>query len=102
MLRMVPLPCKGRGGLDNGEYRPTSGSRRVHRAPVPRDLDAPAEPDVLVAERMLQETLQPGHLARPAREPAMKPDRHHLRPLLSFGIEHIEGIAQVGKELVAG
>ena len=33
------------------ECRYWLGDIRVRRAPVPRDLDAPAEPDVFVAER---------------------------------------------------
>ena len=31
----------------------------------------------------------------------MQADRHHLRRALAFGIEHVEGILQIGEELVA-
>src|ERR1700741_120221 len=79
-----------------------SGRVRVRGAPVASDLDAPAEPDVLVGERMLQEPLEPGELARPPGEPAVEPDRHHLRPLLAFRVKHIERVAQIVEELVAG
>src|SRR3569623_1797668 len=73
---------------------------RMHRAPVPGDIAAPAEPYVLMSQRMAQETLEPRHLARSPGEPAMQPDRHHPWPLRPFRIKLVERIAQIVAELI--
>jgi hypothetical protein len=39
--------------------------------PMPRDIDTPANPHALVFHYMVEETLQRGEAAGPARDPAM-------------------------------
>ena len=55
---------------------------------------------------MVEKALQPAQAAGPAEEPAVHADAQHLRPVerlrVAFGVEHVEGVAQVGEELLAG
>ena len=37
-----------------------------------------------------------------AEQAAVHADRHHLRPVVALGVEHVEGVAQVGEEVIAG
>src|SRR5687767_8439450 len=82
------------GGLLELNVDTPSASCGMRRAPVTGDVDAPAEPHVLVARRMAQELVEPGELARPAGEPAVEPDRHHLRAFLALRVERVERVAQ--------
>ena len=77
------------------------GSMGMPGDPVPRDVDAAAYPDPVVALDVIEEPLEPGETAGPAQQPAMHADRQHLRPLGAFGVEHVEGIAQIREELLA-
>src|SRR3569623_3713821 len=72
------------------------------RVPVPGDLDPAAEPDVLVAQGVADEPLDACELAGPAAEAAVQAYRHHLRPFLALGVEHVEGVLEVAEELLAG
>src|SRR5579859_7177788 len=71
---------------------------RMPLAPVPRDLDAAAEPDVTMDERMPQEPLQPGQLPGPSGQAAVQADGQHLRRGLPLGVEHVEGVAQIDRK----
>ena len=70
--------------------------------PVPGDLYTPAEPDILVVQGISDEAFQAGHLRWPPSDTAMQAHAHHLRTLLTLGIEHVEGVLQIGEELLAG
>src|SRR6266568_3967718 len=78
-----------------------SDRRRMDRPPVPGDVDAAADPDPVVALDMVEEALQRREPPRPPGEAAMEADRHHLRPFGALGVEHVEGVAQIGEELLA-
>ena len=70
--------------------------------PVPGDVDAPRDPDLLVRRDVIEETRQRRGAPGTADEPAMQADRHHLRRGLAFRIERVESVLQIGEELVAG
>src|SRR6185295_16070318 len=46
--------------------------------PVPGDVDAPGDPDLLAAH-VLEEALERGEPPGPAGKPAVQPHRHHAR-----------------------
>src|SRR5260221_1898966 len=81
-----------------------SGSPRrpVPSMPVPRDIDAAADPHFVVTLHVVEEAGEAGEATGSPDEAAMQPDRHHLRPLLPFRVEHVETVAQIGEELLAG
>ena len=71
--------------------------------PVPRDVDAPADPDAVVLLHVVEEAL-PARPCAPGR-----PSSRQCRPtdiifgaLVAFGVEHVEGVLQVVEECVAG
>src|SRR3954463_9272942 len=68
--------------------------------PVARDVDAAGDPDLLAAH-ILEKALERGESPGPADEPAVQADRHHPRHALAFFVENVEGILEVGEELVA-
>ena len=70
--------------------------------PVPGDVDAPRHPDPVVTTDVVEEARQRRRPAGAADEPAMQADRDHLRRCLALGIEQVEGVLQIGEELVAG
>src|SRR5260370_30780320 len=78
-----------------------SAQRGMNREPVAGDVDAAAEPDLIVPRDMVEEALQSGKSSRAAGQAAMETDRHHLGPLGAFRIENVESVAQIGKELLA-
>src|SRR5210317_1201253 len=69
--------------------------------PVARDIDAAAYPHGVVLLHVIEKVLQRAEAARPADQPAMQPDRHHFWRVLALGVEHVEAVAQVVKELLA-
>src|SRR5690554_2551521 len=68
--------------------------------PVPGNIDAPCHPHTVMGLDMIKKTLQRAEAAGAAKQPAVHPHREHLGRLLAFGIEHIEGIAQISKEML--
>ena len=72
--------------------------------PVPRNLYAAANPDVVVFFNMVQKTLQRGDTARPAQQSAVHADAHHFRCVqagrVAFGIQRVEAITQVDKKII--
>ena len=67
--------------------------------PVSGNVDAPADPDAVVALQVIQEPLQCGEAPGPAKQPAVHADRHHLGMLGAFGVEHVERVAQVFEKM---
>ena len=63
---------------------------------MPRDVDAPRDPDLLVLLHVVEEALQRAKAPRPAEQPAVHADAQHLRPVLAgrvaLVVEHVEGI----------
>ena len=64
--------------------------------PVPRDVDAPADPHAVVLADVVEKALQRGNAAGPPEQPAVHADAHHLGVVVAggvaFGIERIEGV----------
>src|SRR5689334_17875876 len=78
----------------------TSLSMRMVLQPVACDVDAPRDPDLLAAH-VLEKALERGEPSRTADEPAVQADRHHARRAVAFLVEDVEGILEIGEELVA-
>src|SRR5258708_38576197 len=91
-------PTAGRSG---SPARSGGGLERMARDPVARDLDAAADPDAVVALDVVEKARERGEAPGAPGEPAVQPDREHLRRFLAFGIQRVEGIAQIGEELLA-
>src|SRR5215470_1662627 len=73
---------------------------RMLRAPVAGDLAARGEPDAPAALGVLEEAGEPARPARPARDPAVQADRHHARLGRALLPELVEGVAEIGGEVV--
>src|SRR3954465_7544307 len=73
---------------------------RMLVVPVLRDLEPRRHPDALVLADIIEEADQPRGAAGPAGKTAMQSHRHHLRRALALGIEHVEGVLQIGEELL--
>ena len=59
------------------------------------------DPDPVVRLDVVEEARQRGDAPRPADEAAVQADRQHLRRRsAALGVQHVEGVAQVGEELV--
>src|SRR6266496_5019082 len=70
--------------------------------PVARYIDAPRHPDLVMALRVIEESLKCQSAAGPPGQAAMQADRHHLgRPTPSLLIKAIECVLQIGEELIA-
>src|SRR5262245_62682436 len=67
--------------------------------PVTRDVRTTADPDVLMPLDMIEKPLEGIAASGAAAEPAVQTDRHHLRRVLAFTVEIVEGRAQVVREL---
>src|SRR5947199_13117 len=63
---------------------------------------AAGDPGVAVALNVIEEASERGEAAGPAGEPHVEADRHHLRRGRALRVEHVEGVAQVREEVVAG
>jgi hypothetical protein len=72
--------------------------------PVPRNVDAAADPDLLMLLDMVQKALQRHDAAGPSQQAAMHAHAQHLGCVQAsrraFGIERVKAVAQVGKEVV--
>ena len=69
--------------------------------PMTRDVEPRARPDLLVVLYVVQETLKRGKASGASCEPAVQTHRHHLRPIRAFGVQDVEGVLEVGEELIA-
>ncbi len=70
--------------------------------PVAGDVDAARQPHLVVALDVVDEALQRRHTPGTADQAAMQADRHHLGLAgLALGVERVEGVLQVGEELLA-
>src|ERR1700687_5938498 len=78
-----------------------SNAGRYTRDPSPRDLHAPANPDTLMPLDVIEKTGERGEARGSPGQPAMQPDREHLRRFLALRVERVEGVAQVREELLA-
>src|SRR5215470_18343699 len=70
------------------------------RAPVAGDLPARGEPHVAPALGMLEEAREPARPPGPARNATVQAHRHHARVGRSLLPELIEGVAEIGGEVV--
>src|SRR6202011_6387983 len=82
--------------------RCSSRPERMFVDPVPRNVHPPAHPYPVVLPDVVEEALQRFEPPGPAKQTAVHPDRHHLRPFLAFGVEHVEGVLEIGEEGIAG
>ena len=76
--------------------------RRMGDTPMVSDVDAARRPDAFEPFDIVDKAFQRLYPSGPPDQTAMQPDRHHLGlPGAAFGIKRIEGIAQIGIELIA-
>src|SRR5205814_1125102 len=75
--------------------------RRETLDPVPRDVLAPADPDLAAAADVLDEPDQRLGPAGMAGEAHVQPDRHHARTLGALVIEQVEAVAQICESVAA-
>ena len=68
--------------------------------PVLGDLVAPADPDPVVAQDVIDETRKRGGAPRLAGQTVMQSDGHHLRRLLALAVEGVEIVAQRDEEIL--
>src|SRR3989344_155769 len=75
---------------------------RVRGTPMAGDVDAAADPHVLMGLDVIQEFLQRAHAPWAAQQAAVHADAQHLGAVqavrVTFRIEYVEGVAQVGKK----
>jgi hypothetical protein len=64
------------------------------------DIDAATDPHAIEFFDVIQKSSQRCEPAGAAEEAAMHPDRHHLGCFVPFGVQHIKGIPQIGKEML--
>jgi hypothetical protein len=64
------------------------------------DLVAPADPDALMAQDVIDETGKRGGARGLAGETAMQSDGHHLRRVLALAVERVEIVAQRDEEIL--
>ena len=64
------------------------------------DFAAPADPDPVVAQDVIDETGKRGGARRLASETAMHSDGHHLGRLLALAVERVEIVAQRDEEIL--
>ena len=70
-------------------------------APMARNIDAPADPDLVVLLDMIDESFEGMNTPGPTDQPAMQTDRHHPRNSGALNVERIETVAQIGEKLLA-
>jgi hypothetical protein len=72
----------------------------VQAPPVLGDLVAPADPDPVVAQDVIDETRKRGSARRLAGETAMQGDGHHLWRLLALAVERVKTVTQRDEEIL--
>ena len=68
--------------------------------PMLGDIDAPADPDLGMLQRVVDEPRECRDASRPADEAAVQADGHHLRCRFALGVERIELALYRGDELL--
>src|SRR5437773_7886755 len=76
-------------------------AERMFVDPVPRDVHPSAHPHPVVLLDVVEEALKRSEPSRSAEQPAVHADRKHLRSIFALGVERVEAVLQVGKELLA-
>ena len=74
---------------------------RVCRNPVVSDVYAASDPNTIVRENIIQESLQTDKTPRSTNQTTMKANRHHFWRYFSLTVKCIKRIFQVMIELVA-
>lgn len=69
--------------------------------PVVSDIDSAANPDIFKALHVVQEPGEGGGATGASGEAAVEADAHHFGSGFAFVVQHVEGVAEVGEELVA-
>src|SRR5258708_38463671 len=77
------------------------GEMRKIGVPVVGDLKARRYPDALMIHDVIEKPHQRSRAPRPPEHPAMQAYRHHLRRCFAFGIQNVETVLEIAKELVA-
>src|SRR6185295_5294721 len=90
----------GPGPISNLGAGLMSSSIGMVLQPVAGDVDAPREPHFLAAH-VLEEAPERREPPRPPGEAAMQADRHHARQAVAFVVEDVEGVLEIGEELIA-
>ena len=70
-------------------------------APMARNIDAAAEPDLVVLPGMIDKPLEGTNVPWPPDQAAMQAHRHHPRDSSALRVERIEAVTQIGEELIA-
>ena len=71
--------------------------------PVPRDVDAARDPNLVVRLHVVDELRQPHGPAGPPDEAAVQPHRHHLRAAAAaFLVKAVEAVLEILEEVLAG
>jgi hypothetical protein len=69
---------------------------------MPRDVDAARDPDAGMARHMVEQALQADRATGMADDAIVQADRQQLRLRPTFFVQHVEGVAAVGEEIVGG
>ena len=70
-------------------------------APMACDIDAPADPDLVVLLDMIDKSLEGTNSPGSADQPAMQANRHHSWDSGALIIERIETVTQISEKLIA-
>src|SRR5262249_21138859 len=70
--------------------------------PMVSDVDPATDPHAIIFFDVIQKSLERHKPAGAAQKSTVQPNRHHLRSLLSFGVQHIKRIPQIGKKMLTG
>src|SRR6516162_1189905 len=70
--------------------------------PVTRNLDTRGDPNPLSPCDIIEKSFERRRAAGSPGQTTMQTDRHHAGTAVALAIEHIKGVLQIGKELVAG
>src|SRR5882762_3688307 len=102
MRRRDRASARGRRGIPSrrlsASVAPAEG---MGDEPMPRDVDAPRDPDPLVPLGIIDKPFERGGATGPPGEPAVQANRHHARARFALAIKYVEGVPQIGKELVS-
>lgn len=110
-------PDRGRAGAEGSACRAGDGKRRKRAAassglgqrpvgmvldPVSGDVDAPADPHLVVLQDVVEEARKTRRPRRPPQDPVVHRHRHHLGLGLALGVEDVEGVLEIGEVFLAG
>ena len=69
--------------------------------PMPCDVESSCDPHAVVLGDVIEEARKTDAASRAPDESAVQADRHHLRSVRAFRVEHVERVAQIAEEFVA-